>query len=190
MVDDAHGLGVVGPTGRGTAEKHGCTDRIDVLYGTLSKAPGAIGGYCAGDTELVTYLRCYARTYFFSTSLPAPTIAGLTEVFRILEEEPQVLRSLWENITYLRTGLGTLGFDTANTESAIIPVMVRDEVKLADLHNELRRCGVFTNIVTYPAVRRKECRLRVNVTRSLTRGDMDFALGVFAQLGRKYEVIQ
>ena len=189
MVDDAHGIGVVGPRGRGTPEQFGCLDKIDVLYGTLSKAPGAIGGYCAGSRELVRYLRYYARTYFFSTALPAPVVAGLTEVFRLLMEDPGILENLWQNVRIMREGLQKLGFNTGHTQSAIIPVIVGDEELLSHFHNELRRRGIFTNLVTYPAVRRKECRLRVNVMRALSREDMDRALRVFAKVGRECGVV-
>jgi glycine C-acetyltransferase len=189
MIDEAHALGIVGPTGRGTAEHFGCTGRVDVLCGTLSKVPGAVGGYCAGSRALVRYLRYYARTYFFSTSLPAPVVAGLIEVFRLLLADRAGRDRLWENIRYLRGGLQRAGFDTGHTESAIIPVMVGDEQKLARFHNDLRREGVFTNMVTYPAVRRKECRLRVSVMNSLTREELDRALLAFERLGRKHGVI-
>lgn len=189
MVDDAHGLGVVGPTGRGTAEKCGCLGEVDVSFGTLSKAPGAIGGYCAGSRALVQYLRYYARTYFFSTSLPAPVVAGLIEVFKLMMADAAGRDRLWENVRYIRNGLNALGFNTGDTESAIVPVIVGDEVKLGRFHEDLRRHGVFTNIVTFPAVRRNECRLRVSIMNSLTREEMDQALAIMAELGRKYEII-
>jgi 8-amino-7-oxononanoate synthase len=189
MIDEAHALGIVGPRGRGTAERFGCGDRVEITCGTLSKTPGAVGGYCAGSRALVQYLRYYARTYFFSTSLPAPVVAGLVVVFEKILADRAGREALWANITYLVRGLKALGFDTGDTESAIIPVMVGDEPKLACFHNELRQRGVFTNMVTYPAVRRKECRLRVSVMSSLTREEMDRALAVFAELGRKHGVI-
>jgi 8-amino-7-oxononanoate synthase len=189
MVDDAHGIGVVGPTGRGTPEHYDCLGEVDVLYGTLSKAPGGIGGYCAGSSELIRYLRLYARTFFFSTALPAPAVAGSLEVFRLLAEDPSIHRELWKKVTYLLQGLQDLGFDTGHTESAIIPVIVGDEERLGGFQNELRHRGVFTNLVTYPAVRRKECRLRVNVMRTLTQEDMDRALAIFASVGRECGVI-
>ena len=190
MVDDGHGLGVVGKTGRGTPEACGCMNEVDIMFGTLSKAPGAVGGYCVGSRALIRYLRYYARSYFFSTSLPAPVVAGLIEVFKLLLEDKAGRDTLWEKIRYLRDGLKQLGFDTGNTASAIIPIMVRDEETLGRLHNELRRRGVFTNIVTYPAVRRKECRLRLSVMNTLTRDEMDHALAILAELGRKYGIIE
>ena len=189
MVDDAHGLGVVGPTGRGTAEHFGCMDKVHLLCGTLSKTPGAIGGYCAGSAALVRYLRYYARTYFFSTSMPAPAAAGLVEVLKLLRADRAGRERLWANIARLRDGLKALGFDTGDTASAIIPVMVGDEEKLAAFHNGLRARGVFTNLVTYPAVRRKECRLRVSVMSTLSEAEIDRALAVFGEVGRPLGIV-
>lgn len=189
MIDEAHAVGVVGPTGRGTAEAFGCPERIDIIYGTLSKAPGGIGGYCAGSAALVRYLRYYARTYFFSTSIPPPVVGGLIEVFNLMKDDAAGRERLWSNVRYMLAGLKALGFDTGDTRSAIIPVMVGDEERLGRFHNALRRRGVFTNVVTYPAVRRKECRLRVSIMSSLTREDMDRALAVFAETGRALGVI-
>lgn len=184
MVDDAHGLGVVGPSGRGTAERFGCMERIDLLCGTLSKAPGAIGGYCAGSAALIRYLRYYARTYFFSTSLPAPVAAGLVQVLQLIRDDRAGRDALWRNIAYLKNGLNRLGFNTGESESAIIPLIVGDEPRLASFHAALRKRGVLTNLVTYPAVRRKACRLRINVMSTLSRDDMDTALSIFADTGR------
>lgn len=189
MVDDAHGIGVVGPTGRGTAELHGCLGDIDLNVGMLSKAPGGIGGYCAADKAVVNYLRYYARTYFFSTSLPAPVVAGLIEVFKLLEEDRAGRDKLWENVNYMRSRLEAVGFNTGDTESAVVPVIVGDEEKLAAFHNALRHRGLYSNIVTYPAVRRKECRLRLCIMNSLTREDMDAALAILEEVGREHQVL-
>jgi len=190
MIDEAHSLGVIGETGRGTAEKCKCTGDVDITYGTLSKAPAAIGGYCAGSSRLIRYLRYYARTYFFSTSLPAPIVAGLIEVFKLIMSDKSGRNKLWHNIGYMLKELNRLGFDTGDTESAIIPVIVGNEEKLARFHNDLRHRGIFTNFVSYPAVRRKECRLRLSIMNSLTEKDMDQTLSVLAELGRKHDIIQ
>jgi 8-amino-7-oxononanoate synthase len=189
MVDEAHAVGIVGPTGRGTAEHFGLTGEVDVTIGTLSKAPGAVGGYCAGSRELVQYLRYYTRTFFFSTALPPPVVAGLIEVFRLLSADAAGRDRLWENVRYLRGGLDALGFDTGQTESAVIPVMVRDEEKLGRLHSDLRRRGVFANVVTFPAVRRKQCRLRMCVMNSLTRAELDYVLATMGEVGRAHGLI-
>lgn len=189
MVDDAHGLGVVGPSGRGAAEHYGVMDKIDIQVGMLSKAPGALGGYCAGTAALVNYLRYYARTYFFSTSLPAPIVGGLLEVFRLFLEDRAGRDKLWDNINNLHEGLQALGFNTGQSRSAIIPVFVNDEVILTLFCNDLRKNGIYTNLVSYPAVRRKECRLRLCVSNALKGDDIKKILTVFEELGKKYGII-
>jgi glycine C-acetyltransferase len=113
----------------------------------------------------------------------------MVEALRLIRTDRAGREALWTNIRYLRDGLKRLGFRTGETESAIIPVIVGDESKLGAFHNELRARGVFTNLVTYPAVRRKECRLRVSVMSTLTRAEMDLALSIFGDLGRKHGII-
>ena len=189
MVDDAHGVGIVGPTGRGTAEKFGVTDKIDLHVGMLSKAPGGLGGYCAASKEVVQYLRLYCRSYFFSTALPAPTVAGLIEVFKLLSGDKAGRKRLWENIIYLKNCLQKEGFDTGESESGIIPIIVGDEERLAWFHRELVENGVYTNIVTYPAVRRKEARVRLCVMSTLSLEQMDKALEIIIKAGEKCGVI-
>jgi len=189
MIDEAHALGVIGPTGRGTAEHFGLQGKIDVIYGTLSKAPAAVGGYCAGSANLVQYLRYYARSYVFSSSLPAPVVAGLIEVFGLMSEDAAGRTALWKNIHYLVPRLQALGFNTGATHSAIIPLIIGDEPTLSEIHRELRGEGVFTSVVTYPAVRRKECRLRLSLMSTHTPEQLDRVLEVLERLGRKYGLI-
>lgn len=189
MVDDAHGLGVVGPGGRGTASAYGVSDKVDLHVGMLSKAPSGLGGYCAGRREVVDYLRLYARPYFFSTALPAPVAAGLLEVFKLLDADAAGRETLWRNIRHMQAGVSALGFQTTPPASGIVPVIVGDEGKLARLHRALLDEGVYTNIVTYPAVRRKECRLRLCVMASLSRRDMDTALSCLERAGKLCGVI-
>jgi glycine C-acetyltransferase len=185
MVDDAHGLGVVGPTGRGTAEFFGVSDQIDLRVSMLSKSPGGLGGFCAGCRQVIDYLRLYARSYFFATALPAPTVAGLIEVFKLMGEDKAGRENLWINTKYLHRHIRELGFQTNAGQSCIIPIIVGDENKLARLHQGLLEAGVFTNIVTYPAVRRKECRLRLCVMATLSREELDTAISHLAEQGRK-----
>lgn len=189
MVDDAHGLGIVGPTGHGTAEHFNLLGKIDLNVGMLSKVPGAIGGYCATTKEVAAYLRIYARTYFFSTAIPAPVVGGLIEVFKLLEADQAGRKELWQNITYLKTELQKRGFNTGESESGIVPIIVGDEPKLIHFTNDLRAHGVYANIVTYPAVRRKECRVRLCVMKDLTKRDLDKALCVITEQGKKHGII-
>ena len=190
MVDDAHGLGVVGKTGRGTGELFGLTDKIDLNVGMLSKAVGAVGGYCAASKEIIQYLKLYARTYFFSTALPAPIVGGLIEIFKLLKEDKAGRNQLWENINYLRNALKSAGFNIGNPEAGIIPIIVGDEEILFKFYEDLRHSGVYTNIVTYPATRRKECRLRLCAMKDLNKEQMDKAVKIITDKGKQYGIIK
>ena len=189
MVDDAHGLGIVGPTGKGTAEKYNLLGQIDLNVGMLSKSPAGLGGYCAASKEVIQYLRLYARTYFFSTALPASTIGGLIEVFKLFEEDKAGRKVLLEKTKYLKDKLSQKGFEIPEGDSAIVPVMIYDEETLFRIHKELKERGVYTNIVTYPAVRRKECRLRLCVMKNLEYAHLDRAVEIITELGKKYAII-
>ena len=189
MVDDAHGVGVVGKTGRGTAEYFGVTGKIDLNVGMLSKGPGGLGGYCAASRKVVQYLRLYARSYFFSTALPASVAGGLNEVFKLLASDNAGREKLWENINYLKLKLSEKGFDIGNSQSAVIPVMIYSEPVLFELYDKLRRNGVYVNIVTYPAVRRKECRMRLCAMKDLNFVQIEIAVDNIAKYAREYNVI-
>lgn len=190
MVDDAHGVGIVGTTGRGTAEYFNVMDKIDLHVGMLSKGPGGLGGYCASSKKVVQYLRLYARSYFFSTALPASVAGGLNEVFKLLETDNAGRKKLWENTEYLKSKLLEKGFDIGHSQSAVVPVMVYNEPILFEMYDKLRKRGVYVNIVTYPAVRRKECRLRLCTMKDLSFEQIDKAVEIIAELGREYGLIK
>lgn len=190
MVDDAHGVGVVGPTGRGTAEHFSVMDKVDLHVGMLSKGPGGLGGYCAASREIIQYLRLYARSYFFSTALPAPIAGGLNEVFKLMSDDKAGRKELMENTEYMKSKLLSHGFDIGNSESAVVPVMIYDEQKLFQLYGDLRKSGVYVNIVTYPAVRRKECRLRLCVMKEISRMQIDKAVEIIVDISKKYGIIK
>ncbi len=190
MVDDAHGVGIVGPTGRGAAEHYGVMDKIDLHVGMLSKGPGGLGGYCAASRKVVQYLRLYARSYFFSTALPASVAGGLNEVFKLLETDNAGRKELMEKTEYLKQKLVSNGFDIAHTQSAVVPVMIYNEPVLFEMYEKLRQRGVYVNIVTYPAVRRKECRLRLCTMKDLTYEQIDKAVEIITELGREYGIVK
>lgn len=189
MVDDAHGVGVVGPTGRGTSEYYGVMDKIDLNVGMLSKGPGGLGGYCAASRQIIQYLRLYARSYFFSTALPASVAGGLNEAFKLLEADNAGREKLWQNTEYLKSKLLENGFDIGHSQSAVVPVMIYSEPILFEMYEKLRQRGVYVNIVTYPAVRRKECRLRLCTMKDLTFKQIDKAVEIISGLGREYGLI-
>ena len=189
MVDDAHGLGVVGLTGRGTAEHYRVLDKIDLHVGMLSKGAGGLGGYCASSKEVVQYLRLYARSYFFSTAMPASIVGGLNEAFKLLENDKAGRKQLLENVNYLKMKLLTNGFDIGNSQSAIVPIMIYNEEILFKMYDKLRKSGVYVNIVTYPAVRRKECRLRLCVMKDMTFSQLDKAVNIITKVAKEFGVI-
>ena len=190
MVDDAHGVGIVGPTGRGTAEHYGVMDKIDLHVSMLSKGQGGLGGYCASTREVVQYLRLYARSYFFSTAMPASIAGGLNEVYKLLETDTAGRTELWEKTNYLKKKLVDAGFDIGHSQSAVVPVMIYNEPILFEIYEKLRERGVYVNIVTYPAVRRKECRLRLCTMKDLTFEQIDKAVEILTELGKEYGIIK
>jgi len=189
MVDDAHGIGIVGKTGKGSSEFHNVRDKIDLNVGMLSKAPSGLGGYCAGKKELIQFLRLYARTYFFSTAMSATLAGGLIEVFNLLKNDNAGRKELLEKTAYMINKLKENKFQIAPTQSAIIPVMIYDETKLFKIHKELKEEGIYVNIVTYPAVRRKECRLRICMMKDISYAEIDKAIDTIIKIGKKYEII-
>ncbi len=189
MVDDAHGLGIVGSTGKGTAQIYNVGNKIHLNVGMLSKTAGAVGGYCATSRKIAQYLRHYARSYFFSTALPAPIVAGLNEIFKLFEHDSAGRKELWENINYIKNKLNKAGFNTGNSQSGIVPIIIGDEPILFKMYQDLRLSGVYTNIVTYPAVRRKDCRIRLCIMKDLTRSQIDSAVEIITKTGKKYGVI-
>lgn len=189
MVDDAHGIGVVGKTGRGSSEYHNVQDKIDLNVGMLSKAPGGLGGYCAAKKEIIQYLRLYARSYFFSTAMPAPCVGGLIEVFKLLKEDRAGRKELMEKTEYLKQKLSSAGFNIGRSQSAIVPVMIKSEPVLFELYDKLRKNGVYVNIVTYPATRRKECRLRLCTMKDLKYKQIDKAVSIITKFAKLYGII-
>lgn len=186
LIDEAHALGIIGPNGRGTADMYGLDGQIDLTIGTLSKAPASIGGYLAGSARVVEYVRHFARSYIFSTSIPTPTVAGLIAVFDILETESQHREKLRRNTEYLSAGLKTLGFDTLGSTTAIVPVLISDEHILRAICRELHEQGVYVTPVTFPAVARGRARIRLSVSSEHSREDLDRLLGLLATMKRKY----
>lgn len=189
MTDEAHSLGVLGENGRGTAEQFGLEGKVDVTIGTLSKITGGIGGYAVGSKALVDYLRFYARSYFFSTSIPVPVIAGLIEIFKILETDSSFRTALWNNIKYTVGALKEAGFKVGDVQSAIIPIIIGDEEKLKSMSKELHHKGIFINYVAFPAVAKKRCRFRMSIMSQHTKEDLDFVISSLIDIGKKYKII-
>ena len=183
VVDDAHGVGVVGETGRGVIEMYNAFDKVDIITGTFSKALGNIGGYVIASPEIITYLKFQSKQHLFSTTA-TPAILGINRAIELIDEEPQWRHKLWDNINYLKNGLIDAGFDVGTTASAVIPVKVGDISKTLEAGRLLLDAGIYTNPIMYPAVSKKNARIRMNVMASHSREHLDKVLEAFATIDR------
>jgi glycine C-acetyltransferase len=179
MVDDAHGTGVMGAHGRGTPEHFGLHGKIDIVMGTLSKGLGGIGGFAAGPRDLIDYLKHTARGFVFSAALPPSTCAALLAAIQVIEEEPQWLIRLHENANLMRHGLIQMGYNVGDSVSAVIPVIVGEDLTAYQLARALHAQGIYVSPVTYPAVRRGTARVRVSVMATHTPESILKALKAF-----------
>src|SRR5260221_9746465 len=190
MVDDAHASGVFGRNGRGTIDHFGMHGRVDIQVGTLSKAVGALGGYAAGSRALIDFLYHRARPFLFSTSHPPAVAAACIAALDVLEEEPQMIDRLWENTRFFKAGLTALGFNTGLSQSPITPVIVGDGARAMTLSDRLFAEGVFAQGIAFPTVAQDKARVRTIVTATHTREELQFALDVFAKVGRELGMLQ
>jgi glycine C-acetyltransferase len=189
MVDDAHATGVLGKHGRGSMECFDLHGQVDVQMGTFSKALGSVGGYVAGSRTLVELLRQKARSYLLSTALPPSDMAGAIAAISILQEAPEVITTLWDNVRYFREGLRDLGFDTGQSETPIVPVIVGRSHDAVQLSERLFANGVYAVAIVYPLVAKGNARIRTIVTAMHQRRDLDFALQACARCGRELGLI-
>jgi glycine C-acetyltransferase len=179
IIDEAHATGVLGMRGRGTPEHFGLHGKIDVVMGTLSKGLGAVGGFAAGPKDLIYYLRHAARGFVFSAALPPATCAALIAALDVLENEPEWVVRLRENASLMRQGLQQLGYDTGDSVTPIIPVIIGEEITTHQLTRALHAQGVYVSPVAFPAVRKGSARLRVSVMATHTTDDILKALNAF-----------
>jgi glycine C-acetyltransferase len=189
MVDDAHASGVFGKNGRGTVDHFGMHGRVDIQVGTLSKAIGALGGYVAGNTNLIEFLYHRGRPFLFSTSHPPSVVLTCMAALEVLMGEPQIIERLWENTRFFKEGLQRLGFNTGLSESPITPVIAGEGAKAMQLSDKLFERGVFAQGIAYPTVARDKARVRTIVTATHTREDLQYALDQFAAVGREIGLI-
>jgi 8-amino-7-oxononanoate synthase len=189
VVDDAHGLGVLGKGGRGTASHFALEDDVDLVMGTFSKSLASIGGFVAGPRGVLDWVKHFARSMLFSASLPPASVAAALASLQVLKDDPEIvdrLRSLGER---WRSGLAAMGFDTGGSETPIVPVNVGDEYHTLIFWKQLLEEGVYTNPAIYPAVNMKEAILRTSCMATHTEEMIDQALETFQAVGRRLGVI-
>ena len=183
MVDDSHGIGVMGKTGRGTVEHFGLLGKIDIITGTLGKAlGGAAGGFVASSKSVVNTLSQVSRPQLFSNGV-SPTVAGSAlAAIRTLEKRPQLVDKLRANVVYFRQGLKAIGFKPLESESAIIPIIIGETAQAIKVSNALLQEGVFVTGFGYPVVPEGTARIRIQISAALDNKIMDKALAAFKKV--------
>ncbi len=176
MVDDAHGLGVIGESGRGTASHFNLTDKIQLIMGTFSKSLASIGGFIASDTSTINFLKHHARSLMFSASSSPAATASVLAALEIINNEPERINQLWANTHYALAELNRLGFDTGASCTPIIPIYVRDDLKTFQLSKILLDEGIFVNPVTSPAVSREDALIRFSLMATHTQDQIERAI--------------
>ena len=189
MVDDAHGEGVLGKGGSGIVDHFHLHGKVDVEVGTLSKAFGVMGGVVAGNPLVVEWLRQRGRPFLFSSAMTVPDVAACLAALDILEESTQLVDKLWENTRYFKAEMKRLGFDTGQSTTPITPIMLGEAPLAQQFSRELFEAGVFAMAIGFPTVPRGKARIRVMISASHEREDLDRGLESFQLVGRKLGVI-
>jgi 8-amino-7-oxononanoate synthase len=189
MVDDAHGIGVMGKNGRGTAEHFGVESEIDIVMGTFSKSFASLGGMVAGEKKVISYIKHFARSLIFSASITPASVATVLATLEIIQDEPERRERLWEITHKMKSGLQSLGYDTGATQTPIIPVYIRNDELAFMLWKLLRESGVFTNPVIYPAVPKGEALIRTSYSATHSDEELDTVLESFKRCGKRLGII-
>jgi 8-amino-7-oxononanoate synthase len=190
MVDDAHALGVIGPGGRGTAAHFGVADQVDLIGGTFSKSLASIGGWLVGERKVLDYVQHFAYSFLFAASAAPPCVAAAMAALEVMQEEPWRQDKLRDNFTYMRVELARLGFELGKTETAVIPIYIRDDLKTVMMWKSLLDdYGIYVNPFITPGVAPKQQVLRTSYMATHERVHLDRALDAFEKVGKKFGVI-
>jgi 7-keto-8-aminopelargonate synthetase-like enzyme len=190
MVDDAHGIGVLGKNGRGTAEHFGLEEDVDLVMGTFSKSFASLGGFVAGTNKVVSYIKHFARSLIFSASITPASVATVLATLDIIETEPERRQRLWKITRKMKEGFEAMGYNTGLTETPIIPVIIGDDDKAFMLWRFLREDGIFANPVIYPAVPKGQSLIRTSYSATHTDEDLDAVLASFEKCGKLIGIIK
>lgn len=188
MVDDAHSLGVLGKNGAGTASHFGLTDKVDLIMGTFSKSLASLGGFIAADKAAINYIKHNSRALMFSASMTPSSAASVLAAIEIMRNEPERIKNLWDLTSYARNRFNELGFDTGKSESPIIPLFIRDDLKALQMAKRLLEEGVFINPVVSPAVPREDCIIRFSLMATHTYEQIDRAIEKISSVSKELEV--
>jgi 8-amino-7-oxononanoate synthase len=190
MVDDAHSLGVIGEHGAGTASHFGLTDEVDLIMGTFSKSLASLGGFIASDKETINFLKHNSRSLIFSASITPASAASVLAALKIMKREPERIARLWELTHKALKGFKDMGFDTGHSETPIIPLYVRDDMKTLLLTQILLDQGIFVNPVLSPAVRKEDTLIRFSLMATHTDEQLDYAMETIDNVSRQLGIIE
>jgi 8-amino-7-oxononanoate synthase len=189
MVDDAHGLGVLGAHGRGTLEHFGLTDEVDLVMGTFSKSFASLGGFVAGAARVISYIKHHSRALIFSAAMPPSAVAAVQAALDVVETEPEIRENLWRNTRILMEGIVGMGFDVGPTETPVVPIIVGDDLKTLYFWRRLFDEGLFTNCVLSPAVQHGAQRIRMCAMATHTVEDLERVVEICGRVGREIGLI-
>jgi 8-amino-7-oxononanoate synthase len=190
MVDDAHSLGVLGKHGEGTAAHFGLTDKVDLIMGTFSKSMASLGGFIAADKEVINFIKHNSRSLIFSASMTPSAAATVLAAIDIMVSEPERIQHLWDITHYAKKQFDEMGFDTGKSESPIIPLFVRDDIKALKLTRMLLEEGVFVNPVVSPAVPKEDCLIRFSLMATHTHQQIDEAVGKITKVAKALDILK
>ncbi len=189
MVDDAHSIGVIGVNGAGTASHFGLTDKVDLIMGTFSKSLASLGGFIASDKETINYLKHNSRSLIFSASMTPASAAAVLAALDIMESEPERIKHLWDVTHFAMKGLKAMGFNTGTSETPIIPLFIRDDIKTLQMTHMLLEDGVFVNPVVSPAVPKEDSLIRFSLMATHTIEQVQIALEKIEKVAKKLGVL-
>jgi len=190
MVDDAHGIGVMGRNGRGTAEHFGVEEEIDLIMGTFSKSFASLGGFVSGKKQVISYIKHFARALIFSASITPASVATVLATLDIIETEPERRERLWRITNKMKKGFQAMGYNTGQTETPIIPIIIGNDEMAFLLWRFLREDGLFTNPVIYPAVPKGQSLIRTSYSATHTDDELDIVLRSFEKCGKLIGLIK
>ncbi len=181
-VDEAHSLGVLGPKGRGAVHHFGLNDDVDIVMGTFSKSLGSMGGFIAGDAQMIEYLKHRVRCFIFTASLAPAVAGGVLKALEIMQAEPERMELLWRNTHKMHEGFTRIGFKIGSSQTPIVPILIGSEAKAFQFTQRLFEEGIFATPAIYPAVRYGEAIVRTSYMATHTEDDLDRVLEIFEKL--------
>jgi 8-amino-7-oxononanoate synthase len=189
MVDDAHSLGVLGKNGSGTASHFGLTDKVDLIMGTFSKSFASLGGFIAADKEVINFIKHNSRSLIFSASMTPASAAAVLASIEIMENEPERIKHLWDMTAVALDGFRSAGFDTGKSETPIIPLFIRDDIKALQLTQTLLAEGIFVNPVVSPAVPKEDCLIRYSLMATHTKEQVEMSVEKISRAAKSLGIL-